>query len=113
MFIEDNSHQFPVSTLCHVLEVKRGSYYAWRSRPESQRSKENKVLTEEIKTVHEQSRGTYGSPRIHAVLNKKGNVCGLNRIARIMCKEQIKATKRKKYVMTMGSKHHLPISKTI
>jgi len=96
--------------MCYVLNVKRRSYYAWRSRPESQRSKDNKVLTEKIKEIHQQSRGTYGSPRIHAALNKAGETCGLNRVARLMSEQQLEATKRKKYVATTDSKHSLPIA---
>lgn len=111
MFIQDNSDLFPVVTLCRVLTVKRGSYYAWRSRPESQRNKDNKILTEKIKAIHEQSRGTYGSPRIHAALNKKGDACGVNRVARLMSEEQLKASKRKKYVVTTDSRHRLPVAK--
>ncbi|NOY71270.1 MAG: transposase [Gammaproteobacteria bacterium] len=40
------------------------------------------MITEKIKAIHKQSHGTYGSPRIHAALNKRGEACGLNRVAR-------------------------------
>jgi len=113
MFIQENNNEFPITVMCPVLNVKRGSYYAWKSRPESQRSKKNKMLTEEIKEIHKQSRGTYGSPRIHAALNKAGERYGLNRVARIMSEEQLEATKRKKYVVTTDSKHSLPIAKNV
>ncbi|MEU9119962.1 IS3 family transposase [Streptomyces sp. NPDC048506] len=41
-------------------------------------------LTEQITAVHEQSRGTYGAPRIHAVLQREGTTCGRRRIAKLM-----------------------------
>ncbi|MEV8563801.1 IS3 family transposase [Streptomyces sp. NPDC051917] len=41
-------------------------------------------LTERITTVHAQSRGTYGAPRIHAALKREGASCGRRRIARLM-----------------------------
>jgi putative transposase len=34
-FIEDRRADYPVRTLCNVLEVSPAGYYAWRSRPES------------------------------------------------------------------------------
>jgi len=110
MFIQSNSREFPVLTMCRVLGVKSGSYYAWQSRPESKRDKENQQLMEEIKKIHKKSRGTYGSPRIHATLNKEGKIYGLNRVARLMNEAQIQATKRKKYIMTTDSKHSLPLA---
>ncbi|MGW0402773.1 IS3 family transposase, partial [Streptomyces sp. NPDC003002] len=41
-------------------------------------------LTERITHVHGQSRATYGSPRIHAVLKREGVGCGRRRVARLM-----------------------------
>ncbi|MGW6606001.1 IS3 family transposase [Streptomyces sp. NPDC055036] len=40
-------------------------------------------LTEKITQVHEKSRGTYGAPRVHAVLQRQGEDCGRRRIARL------------------------------
>ncbi|MFF8595788.1 transposase [Streptomyces sp. NPDC015220] len=40
-------------------------------------------LTEQITAVHSQSRGTYGAPRVHAVLKREGTTCGRERIARL------------------------------
>ncbi|MFJ8589695.1 IS3 family transposase, partial [Streptomyces sp. NPDC093595] len=41
-------------------------------------------LTERITAVHQQSRGTYGAPRVHAVLKREGAACGRRRVARLM-----------------------------
>jgi hypothetical protein len=54
--------------MCRMLEVSKSGFYAWQKRPESNRSKERKILSEKIKTIHENSRKTYGSVRVHAVL---------------------------------------------
>ncbi|MFD6875660.1 MULTISPECIES: IS3 family transposase [unclassified Streptomyces] len=34
--------------------------------------------------MHEQSRGTYGAPRVHAVMQREGAGCGRRRVARLM-----------------------------
>ena len=45
-FIEDRRADYPVRILCEVLGVSPAGYYAWRSRPESQRSAANRDLVE-------------------------------------------------------------------
>ena len=70
--------------MCQILQVSKSGYYAWEKRPISPRSQENARLVEEIRKVHEESRRTYGSPRIHASLEKRSISCGHNRVARLM-----------------------------
>ncbi len=51
-----------------MLSVSRSGYYDWLHRPASPRQKDNELLLKIIEQVHEESRGTYGSPRVHAEL---------------------------------------------
>jgi hypothetical protein len=53
---------------CRVLSVSRSGYYEWLSRPDSPRAQENALLLKHIERIHAESRGTYGSPRVHAEL---------------------------------------------
>jgi putative transposase len=53
---------------CRVLNVSRSGYYDWVGRPASARAQENEYLMKLIERVHAESRGTYGSPRVHAEL---------------------------------------------
>ena len=48
-FIKDHSSEFHVEKMCNLLDIKRGSYYAWIKRPEAERKKEDSILTIEIK----------------------------------------------------------------
>ncbi len=79
-------------------------------RPESKRQKENNRLVAQIKTVHEQSRQTYGSPRIYVDLKKPGITCSQNRVARLMKSHQIAAERKRKFIITTDSKHNLPVA---
>lgn len=70
--------------MCAVLEVSPSSYYAWRKRPASGRHQANLGLVEQIRRAHIESRGTYGSPRVHHWLRQRGVACGRHRVARLM-----------------------------
>lgn len=66
-----------------------------------------------IKAIHEASRKTYGSPRVHAELCSLGIKCGENRVARLMRDDGIRAKHKKKYKATTDSKHELPVYENI
>ena len=58
--------------MCRMLGVSAAGYYAWASRLPSQRAVEDARLVDKIRSAHADSRGTYGSPRVHAVLRQRG-----------------------------------------
>lgn len=78
----------PVAVACRLLGVSTSGYYAWRSArsgPPSPRQRADEVLGERIRQIHQSSRGTYGSPRVHAELRLAAGVrCGRKRVARLM-----------------------------
>ena len=59
---------FPVSVMCQVLEVSRSGFHGWERRPPSDRALSDAWLIEQIKEIHEQARGVYGSRRVTAEL---------------------------------------------
>ena len=75
-------------------------YYAWRSRAASERSVSDAVLTERIREIHKYSRGTYGAPRIHAELKKRGWRVGRKRVARLMRAAKLEGVSRRKWIGT-------------
>ena len=77
--------------MCRLYGVTRAGYYAWRSRERSERERQNEALAAEIRTVHRESRGTYGSPRVHRALRERGHRVGKNRVASLMRRHGIKA----------------------
>lgn len=85
--------EFGVKAMCHVLEVSRSGYYAWRNRGRSPRAEANENLLVQIRAQYQLSRKTYGSPRIHAALRKKAVICSRKRVARLMRLNQIVARK--------------------
>ena len=70
---------------CRVLNVVALAYYGWRSGQKSLRVEENELLTKHIEKIHEESRGTYGWPRVHAELTLGlGLAVNHKRVARLM-----------------------------
>ena len=85
-----------MATLCRLLGVSRSGYYGWRKRPPSARTRANQELTQHIREVHEQSRGTYGAPRIWAELRDRGVVCSRKRVARLLRLADLQGCHRRK-----------------
>ena len=77
--------------MCRLYGVTRAGYYQWRSRERSERERQNEALLGRIRQVHEQSRGTYGSPRVHRALRSQGETASENRVARVMRTHRIRA----------------------
>ncbi len=104
-FIRAYYKDYRVTRLCDVLEVSGSGYYDWRTRPESNRSRENRQLTEKIKDYHRRSRKIYGSPKIHRDLVSEGETCGVNRVARLMSTSGIQSKLARKFMITTDSKN--------
>ena len=89
-----------VATVCRVLGVSASGYYAWQSRPLSGRAQTDQVLLEQIRGIHDRSRGTYGAPRIHAELAARGVHIGRKRVARLMQAAGVAGVSRRAFVTT-------------
>ncbi len=73
-----------VKRACVLLKVSRAAFYEWARHIPSTRQRADRALLGRIRSIHETSRKTYGSPRVHAQLRSDGHVCGRNRVARLM-----------------------------
>ena len=95
------------------MQVCRGGFYAWNKRAKSARQQQNETLVEQIKTAHEDSKETYGSPRIYFELKAAGIPCSQKRIARLMRLHHISAIRPKRFVVTTDSDHEMPIAENL
>ena len=67
--------EFPIVKMAKVLKVSRAGYYRYINKKPSLTKNKNLELMNKIKSIFENSRQTYGSPRIHAMLKKQGESC--------------------------------------
>lgn len=88
--------------MCELYGVTRGGYYAWRNRSPSDRAKEDARLVGIIHEAHDESRETYGSPRVHAVLRRLGESVGRRRVERLMREHGIQACSERLYRRMTG-----------
>jgi transposase InsO family protein len=72
-----------VKRACELLKVSRAAFYQHLAGP-SRRDQADAGLTREIQAVHQESRGRYGAPRVHAELRRQGRQHGRKRVARLM-----------------------------
>jgi transposase InsO family protein len=96
--------------MCKVLEVSKSAYYAWFNGKSSKREESNTTLIKAIRVVYNNSKGTYGSPRIAKELNCSGIATSEKRVAKLMRKEGIQSKIRKKYKVTTDSSHKYPVA---
>ena len=83
-FVGREKGRFHLATLCRVLGVSPSGYRAWARGPATGRVSAHAALLAAIRAVHVASRGTYGSPRVHAALRAEGWRVGRKRVARLM-----------------------------
>ena len=98
--MKSQAEQHSIRALSRVLEVSRSGFYAWASRRPSSRAQENAELTARIGRIHEQSRGTYGAPRVHAELAAGGRHVARKRVALLMREKGLRGVSRRKWTTT-------------
>lgn len=114
-FIAAERATFPVRRLCRLIGVAASAFYAWLCREReggpSRRSQDEAVLAAEIRDIFEQSRKTYGSPRVHAEQRARGRRIGRKRVTRLMCDHSLVVSRKKRRLpVTTDSRHSHPIA---
>ena len=100
-----------METMCQILDVSRSGFYAWLDRPPSIRQQRRQELVAKIRQAHQDSRQTYGSPRICRQLHGQQVRCCRNTVAKLMKNNGIQAKTRRRFVVqTTDSNHDLPIA---
>jgi transposase InsO family protein len=100
--------QFEIRRMCRWLSISPSGYYAWRSRPLSERRRRNERLAIEMRAIHAEVRQNYGSPRMHEELVDRGFACGRHRVARLMRAQGLWARRKKRFKVTTQAGHRRP-----
>jgi putative transposase len=95
-FIAKHRGIWPADWLCEALGVSRGGFYAWLTRPRSQRSRSDEELSAKVRASFLASDRTYGARRVWHDMLAEGITCGLHRIERLMRRQALKARPRRR-----------------
>jgi putative transposase len=95
-FIAKHRGIWAVDWMCEALGVSRGGFYAWLTRPRSQRSRSDEELGAKVRASFLASDRTYGARRVWRDLLADGLSCGLHRIERLMRLQALKARPRRR-----------------
>jgi transposase InsO family protein len=95
------------------MEVSASGYYEWCRRQwrPGARAQQDQRLKDQISHIHQQSRKTYGTPRIQAELRAAGQRHGRNRIGRLMREQNLCGRQKRRFrLVTTDSKHDQPVA---
>jgi putative transposase len=91
------SEKLPIEVACRVLGIPVSSFYARRHRSPSARAICHAWLTDLIRQIHRDSRGTYGARRIYAELRLgHGIAVGHSAVEMLMSHAGIRAVTRRR-----------------
>ena len=95
-FVAKHRGTWPLAMMCEALGVSRSGFYAWLSRPRSQRSLVDEVLGSQVRQSFLGSDRTYGARRVWHDVLALGQRCGLHRIERLMREQALRARPRRR-----------------
>lgn len=110
-FIKANRKEHSVQVMCQLLGVATSGYYAWLSKPVSDRAREDQRLLGLIRASFNPSQGVYGAPRVFLDLREAGETCSKHRVARLMRENGMRAKggyRNRPYVGGGKSAHLIP-----
>jgi putative transposase len=111
-FVAAERASFPVRMLCRVVGAAASGFYAWlrRGPGSDRREAADRGLRARVGAIFAASRGTYGSPRVHAELRARGVRVGRGRVARLMREGGLSARPRRRAPRTTDSRHGHPVA---
>jgi hypothetical protein len=103
-FVEaEKAERRNVAKTCELLEVSRSAFYEWHKHIPSARQLADDELGERIRRIYDESRGTYGWPRVHRALRREGVCVRRERVARIMRRRGLVGRCRRRWTKTTFS----------
>jgi len=106
------STEYSIHQLCAAFGVSRSGYQAWSTRRPGLRPQADAELLRLLRQGHEESRGTYGRPRLLVWLARRGIRCGHSRAWRLLHQAGLSQSRRRRFrpVSLTDSDHDLPVA---
>lgn len=98
-FIAKHRGIWPAGWMCEALGVSRGGFYAWLTRPRSERSRSDEDLSAKVRADFLASDRTCEARRVWRDMIEEGIDCGLHRIERLMRNQGLKARPQRRRLL--------------
>ena len=95
-FVAKHRGTWPVEGLCEALGVSRSGFYAWRTRPMSERARLDEQILVTVRSSFLLSDRTYGARRMVDDVRDAGYICGRQHVGRLMRLEGLRARPRRR-----------------
>jgi len=112
-FIRQQQKAYPVTVLCRVMVVSRSGYYKYLKTKHENKMDPDFELIANVRQIHSNTRGSYGSRRMSGQLRDDGYDVGRYRARSLMKKAGVSVKRRKKFKITTDSNHKLPVAPNI
>lgn len=112
-FIQKYEVEFPIGTMCKVLEVSSSSYYHWKRSPDNKKEQTKANLKQAITTIYLEFKQRYGSPRITMELKARGYKISEPTVAKYMRELGLRSKLAKRYKVTTDSKHNFLVVENV
>lgn len=109
--LDTHRDRFAVAEMCRVLGWNLSTYYAYKTRPPSNRALRDDWLAEQIQRVHHDNYSVYGARKVWVALNRKGIAVARCTVERLMRREGLKGAIRgrpKKTTTAVGAEQPRP-----
>jgi len=98
--------QYPITEMARAFGVSRSGYYRWKAAQPSVRAGQDAQIAQTLGTIHRQSRGLYGRPRLTMALRQRGHRHSPKRVARLMRAQGLRGVQRGRFrPQTTDSRH--------
>jgi putative transposase len=106
--IDEYRNDYPVKTLCRVLDVSRSLYYALKSAKPCLRSQEDLAVRAAIVRITAAHRWAPGVVKTWRLLKAEGIACGKHRVRRLRKLENIQTTRIKRFRVSQAMQRVQP-----
>jgi len=110
-FIRDHRGTFDIDVMCATFSVTSAGFYAWLGRPDSARTLRARELSEQIRILHAETKGVYGSIKVTRELRHRNQKVSRKTVAKLMAGLGIRSKVVRKFrIRTTDSNHSNPVA---
>ena len=101
---------YPVTLLCHVMEVSRSGFYDFMKRLQRPEDPQEQRLIVKVRSIHKANDEAYGSRRMSEALRADGEDVGRCQAGTLMKKANVEVKQKKRFRVTTDSNHDYPVA---